>query len=208
MLELRAAVQIYLLSVLSSQFLVCPLLLLVSSVAGLGSSVLGVSQLGRRSRRLVPLQGLASLLGLGLTVSACVSTALLLGAGTADLDLVAKNGSLVLKEGEVWEVVQATYQCCGLTGQAGHEQWVGVVGDSERYPDSCCTLKYPGCGRHAWQTLQSDFANTFSERIFSTGCITVIRYTSHLTSKAIKPLTLTGKSWRRQSLLCLSVSAF
>ena len=208
MLELRAAVQIYLLSVLSSQFLVCPLLLLVSSVAGLGSSVLGVSQLGRRSRRLVPLQGLSSLLALGLTVSAGVSTALLLGAGTADLDLVAKNGSLVLKEGEVWEVVQATYQCCGLTGQAGHEQWVGVLEDSERYPDSCCTLKYPGCGRHAWQTLQSDFANTFSERIFSTGCITVIRYTSHHASKAIKPLTLTGKSWRRQSLLCLSVSAF
>ena len=70
---------------------------------------------------------------------------------------------------EVLEVVQEQYQCCGLTGESGYQHWLPLL------PDSCCTLKYPHCGRDALATLSSDFANTFSERIFPTGCVTVFR---------------------------------
>ena len=48
-----------------------------------------------------------------------------------------------------------------------------VVKDA--YPDSCCTLKYPGCGQQAMATLSSDFANTFPDRLFTEGCLTVLR---------------------------------
>ena len=68
-----------------------------------------------------------------------------------------------------WEEVQEVYQCCGLTGESGYHHWLPLL------PDSCCTLKYPDCGRDALATLSSDFANTFSERIFTTGCVTVFR---------------------------------
>ena len=43
------------------------------------------------------------------------------------------------------------------------------------YPDSCCTVKYPDCGRQAHRTLGSDFANTVYERIHAQGCITAVK---------------------------------
>ena len=51
-------------------------------------------------------------------------------------------------------------------------------GDQDLYPDSCCTLKYPGCGQQAMATLSSDFANTFSDMLFTEGCLTVLRWKS------------------------------
>ena len=46
------------------------------------------------------------------------------------------------------------------------------------YPDSCCTLRYPGCGHQAMATLSSDFANTFPDMLFTEGCLTVLRWKS------------------------------
>ena len=43
------------------------------------------------------------------------------------------------------------------------------------YPDSCCTVKYPDCGRQAHRTLGSDFAKTVYERIHAQGCLTAVQ---------------------------------
>ena len=51
----------------------------------------------------------------------------------------------------------------------------GMFAVKDAYPDSCCTLKYPGCGQQAMATLSSDFANTFPDRLFTEGCLTVLR---------------------------------
>ena len=69
--------------------------------------------------------------------------------------------------------IQNHYECCGVTGDKGHDQWRDYLDDT--FPDSCCTLKYPECGKQAMATLSSDFANTFSDRLFTVGCITVFR---------------------------------
>ena len=42
------------------------------------------------------------------------------------------------------------------------------------YPDSCCTIKYPDCGRQAHRTLGSDFAKTVYDIIHAQGCLTVV----------------------------------
>lgn len=89
----------------------------------------------------------------------------------------------------VMDQVQTVYQCCGVRGAQGYDQWrdylevslynVDVMtssGDQDLYPDSCCTLKYPGCGQQAMATLSSDFANTFSDMLFTEGCLTVLRW--------------------------------
>ena len=71
-------------------------------------------------------------------------------------------------------------------------------------PDSCCTLKYPNCGRHARQTLASDFANTFSERIFSTGCLTVL---AGILEERVSPMVLCACVMSAVICLCqLSIS--
>ena len=167
--------QTYLFSFLNPQLLVSPLLLMVSSITGLASSVLGVSLVIRRGRRLLTLHGLTSVLALSLTLAAVLSTTLLLSdATTTDLETFAQNTSVLQEENvtrslEMWEAVQEQYQCCGVRGESGYQHWLPLL------PDSCCTIKYPGCGQDALHTLQSDFANTFSDRIFPTGCVTVFR---------------------------------
>ena len=100
--------------------------------------------------------------------------------------------SLSLAQGgnnTVMDQVQALYQCCGVRGAEGYDQWrdhleVSILntdiamtpGDQDLYPDSCCTIKYPGCGQQAMATLSSDFANTFPDMIFTEGCLTVLRW--------------------------------
>ena len=97
-------------SFLNAQLLVSPVLLLVSSTTGLASSLLGICLAVSRGRRLLGLHGLTSVLALGLTLAATLSTALLVTAATTDLDTIAQNSSIVQEENvtrmlEVWEEV-------------------------------------------------------------------------------------------------------
>ena len=52
---------------------------------------------------------------------------------------------------------------------------IDICCDQDLYPDSCCTLRYPGCGHQAMATLSSDFANTFPDMLFTEGCLTMHR---------------------------------
>ena len=127
----------YLFSFLNPNFLLCPLFLMVSSVSGLSCSVLGVFQLVRRAHRLrlITWHGLSSLLVLGLSLAASVSTSLLLSAGTEDLAMIAKNNSIIMQGDnltrtlEVWDLIQDRFQCCGMEGDQGQDQWLPLLGD-------------------------------------------------------------------------------
>ena len=55
------------------------------------------------------------------------------------------------------------------------------------YPDSCCTVKYPDCGRQAHRTLGSDFASTVFERIHAVGCLTAVQSSLE---ESVNPLLL------------------
>ena len=201
--------QTYLFSLLTPHLLLSPLLLLLSSLAGLACSVVGLGTclVSSPGPRLLTVHGLGSGLTLALTLAAALSTALLLSDHTSELHHQNNSSSgiqagLRLSRGEKrilrdiflficeilwaniqpglqeenvtvllgeWEEVQEVYQCCGLTGEEGYQVWLPLL------PDSCCTIKYPHCGRDALATLNSDFANTFYDRIFPTGCLTVFR---------------------------------
>ena len=73
----------------------------------------------------------------------------------------------------VWDSLQIRYKCCGGRGNSGFNEWESHLNGT--YPDSCCTVKYPGCGRQAHRTLESDFTQTVYERIHVKGCITAIK---------------------------------
>ena len=129
---------------------------------------------------------LGSVSSLVVTVSVCASvftTLLVCGApGYLDVDADDTLSSTIYgsevnstKSGFLlWDEIQSNYECCGVSGDEGYDQWRDYLDNP--YPDSCCTFKYPGCGEQARATLSSDFANTFSDRMFTTGCLTVLRY--------------------------------
>ena len=121
-----------------------------------------------------------------VTVSVCASvfTTLVVCASPGYLDNVNADDVLIetIYKSDInstnlgfllWDKIQIAYQCCGVSGDEGYDQWRDYLDNP--YPDSCCTFKYPGCGEQARATLSSDFANTFSDRIFTTGCLTVLR---------------------------------
>ena len=68
----------------------------------------------------------------------------------------------------VWDSLQIRYKCCGGRGSRGYTEWEAHLNGT--YPDSCCTVRYPGCGRQAIRTAESVF-----ERIHVRGCITTIK---------------------------------
>ena len=98
---------------------------------------------------------------------------------TVDVDMVLRHAvttdvnTTAIVPTDHWNSIQLSYLCCGVTGEDGYDQWRDYLNDT--YPDSCCTLKYPGCGQQAMATLSSDFANTFSDRMFTNGCVSVFR---------------------------------
>merc|ERR1719273_2829016 len=69
----------------------------------------------------------------------------------------------------VWDQIQVRYQCCGGHGTNGFLQWEDFLNGT--YPDSCCTVNYPNCGRQARRTLET---TSVYERIHVRGCISVV----------------------------------
>ena len=85
----------------------------------------------------------------------------------------------------VWDNIQTRYKCCGGRGNKGFNEWEAYLNGT--YPDSCCTVKYPDCGRQAHRTLGSDFAKTVYERIHAQGCLTAAL---HTLEESVNPLLL------------------
>ena len=75
----------------------------------------------------------------------------------------------------MWDSVQNRFQCCGGLGKDGFNDWEPFL--ERAFPDSCCTVKYPNCGREAYRTLASDFSKTVYERIHAQGCFSAISET-------------------------------
>ena len=168
---------LYLFSFISHLFLLCPLTLLISSVSSSICSFMGLIVIMKKIRTFIVTLGGISCMLMILTLAACVLSTLMICSAKDHMDLVYVDD--ILGSGDqnetdflLWDQIQNNYECCGVRGPSGYDQWRPILENT--YPDSCCTLKYPGCGQEAMATLYSDFANTFPDRIFTIGCITVL----------------------------------
>jgi len=97
-----------------------------------------------------------------------------LGKAVKDVDLM-----------NIWDSLQERYSCCGGLGNSGFHDWEPHLNGS--YPDSCCTVSYPGCGRHAHRSLETDFKQTVYERLHVKGCFTAVH---EVLERFVSPLFL------------------
>ena len=86
----------------------------------------------------------------------------------------------------VWDSLQERYQCCGVLGTSGYQDWEPHLNGS--YPDSCCVARYPNCGRDAHRALETAFSQTVYTRIQVRGCMTTVK---HVMDQFVSPLLLT-----------------
>jgi len=96
-----------------------------------------------------------------------------------------------------WDDMQARYTCCGGVGNSGFHDWEKHLNGT--YPDSCCTVRYPGCGKHAHRSLETDFKQTVYERLHVKGCFTAIK---QVFSTFVLPMML---CWSVLALILLPV---
>jgi len=170
--------RLQLLTMASANFLVSPVLMTASSFLSLLFAVLGLILVLRKVHQLhMSLAALAGTVFL-LHLLAVVFAFLLRENIEHDLNKVnvAAQLSTASKDNgtmEVWDALQIRYKCCGGRGNSGFNEWEAHLDGT--FPDSCCTVKYPGCGKQAHRTLESDFTQTVYERLHVKGCITAVK---------------------------------
>merc|ERR1719350_2681325 len=140
--------RISLLTMASPNFLAGPVLMVLSSSLSILLAIAGFILVFKRHFNLY------------IGLAACSLLAFLL-RGNIDTDFNKVNVELELEAAAsdparmaVWDTMQARYQCCGGHGNSGFLQWEQFLNGS--YPDSCCTVSYPDCGRQAHRALQGD----------------------------------------------------
>jgi len=170
--------RLQLLTMASSNFLASPIMMIMSSCLSIILAVSGfILVLKKQFTLYIGLAGLG-LLVLLLQIIAVIFSFLLIDNVDSDFNKVNVDAEL-RKAAEnptamaVWDTLQIRYKCCGGRGNSGFNEWELYLNGT--YPDSCCTVKYPGCGRQAHRTLESDFTQTVYERIHVKGCITAIK---------------------------------
>ena len=151
---LLARYRLYLLSMAARLFLLCPLLLALSAAVSFLAGLAGLlaarccGSLPPPLRR--PLACLSCGLA-GLSVAGGAAAALLSAGGTDALaGLTLANSTALVGD---WDPLQTAYQCCGGRGPAGYRDWNPA--SPAAFPDSCCTVKYPGCGEEGRPALAS-----------------------------------------------------
>jgi len=170
--------RLQLLTMASANFLVSPVLMTSSSFLALLLAVMGLVLVLRKVHHLhLSLAVVAGAVFL-LHLLAVVFAFLLRENIEHDLNKVnvAAQLSTASKDNDtmaVWDALQIRYKCCGGRGNSGFNEWEAHLDGT--FPDSCCTVKYPGCGRQAHRTLESDFTQTVYERLHVKGCITAVK---------------------------------
>merc|ERR1719350_1639343 len=151
--------RISLLTMASPNFLAGPVLMVLSSSLSILLAIAGFILVFKRHFNLYIGLAACSLLALLFQLVAVVLAFLL--RGNIDTDFNKVNVELELEAAAsdparmaVWDTMQARYQCCGGHGNSGFLQWEQFLNGS--YPDSCCTVSYPDCGRQAHRALQGD----------------------------------------------------
>lgn len=170
--------RLHLLTMASSNFLASPVIMIISSFLSIILAITGFVLVLKKRHNLYLLLAMFALLVFLLQIISVVFSFLLRGNINSDfnkvnVDAELRAASLDNSTMAVWDALQIRYKCCGGRGNAGFNEWESHLNGT--YPDSCCTVKYPGCGRQAHRTLESDFTQTVYERIHVKGCITSIK---------------------------------
>ena len=165
--------QLQFLSMASDNFVATPVLMVISSILCILVAICGFIALHKKQVTIYLVLAGLSLLVLLLLLLAAVFSFLLIA--TVDSQINKVNVEAELSEAAqdstamaVWDSLQIRYKCCGGRGNRGYTEWEAHLNGT--YPDSCCTVKYPGCGGQAIRTVESVF-----ERIHVRGCITTIK---------------------------------
>jgi len=178
--------RLQLLGLASGYYVTAPVMMVVSSFLSILVALAGLTALHKKQVTLYIFLSCLTLLVLLLLILATVLTFLLSSTGVTSVNKVnvdAELRSAVSDSGSmsVWASLQSRYKCCGGRGSAGYKAWEVVM--TGGYPDSCCTVQYPGCGG------QAGGGGAVHERIYVRGCITTIK---QVLSDYVIPLLL---SW-------------
>lgn len=165
--------RIPLLTMASQNFLAGPVLMVISSCLGVVLAVAGFALVFKRHFSLYMALAGCSLLAFLFQLVAVVLAFLLRDNIDSDFNKVDVEAELGAAASDpavmaVWDSIQSRYQCCGGRGNSGFLQWEEHLNGT--YPDSCCTVSYPDCGRQAGRSLQAEVY----ERIHVRGCLTVV----------------------------------
>jgi len=171
---LVASFRISLFTMASSNFLAGPIMMVIASTLGILLAVFGFILVFKRHFNLYIGLATCSLVAFMLQMVAVVLAFLLRDNIDSDFNKVNVEAELEGAAGDVgrmavWDEIQERYQCCGGHGTNGFLQWEDFLNGT--YPDSCCTVSYPDCGRQARRTVET---NSVYERIHVRGCISVV----------------------------------
>merc|ERR1712227_1011032 len=174
-----AAFRIHQLTMVSDNFLLAPVIMLITSSGAILLTVSGFVSLRQRKQYVINLVNAA----LGVLIIICLGTSVVLSFMLRDniendINKVNVDDELqkaVNDDGvmEVWDSLQVRYECCGGVGNSGFHDWESHLNGT--YPDSCCTVRYAGCGRHTHRSLETDFKQTVYERLHVKGCFTAVK---------------------------------
>ena len=169
---------LHLFTMAADNFIISPILMIISSVLSLLLAITGVSVVLKKRTNLFAMLGVLSFIMFFLQIIAVVFSFLLVENVLTDLTKVNVEEQLGQAVSDnstraVWDSIQTRYKCCGGRGNKGFNEWEAFLNGT--YPDSCCTIKYPDCGRQAHRTLGSDFAKTVYDRIHAQGCLTAVQ---------------------------------
>ena len=181
---------LHILTLASESFLITPVIMIICSSFVFVFSIVSAAIVTKKVLTLQFLVVFFSIFLFIVKVIATILALLLVDNGLVHLDNLSVEEQLlktVTDNSTEWDTLQMTYQCCGGRGEQGFHQWDEIL-NNQTYPDSCCTVKYPYCGREAHKTLGSDFANTLYQRIHTKGCLTPV---AEVLQDSIRPLLIT-----------------
>ena len=169
---------LYLFTMASDNFIISPIPMIISSALSLLLAITGVIALLKKRTYLFLMLGVLSFIMFFLQIIAVIFSFLLVENVLTDLAKVNVDEQLGQAVSDnstraVWDSIQTQYKCCGGRGNKGFNEWEAFLNGT--YPDSCCTIKYPVCGRQAHRTLGSDFAISVYDRIHAQGCLTAVQ---------------------------------
>jgi len=175
-----AAFRIHQLTMVSNNFLLAPIIMLITSCGAILLTVSGFISLRQRQAQYI-INLVNAGLGVLLIIALCASVALsFMLRDNIENDINKVNVDDELRKAvnddnimEVWDSLQVRYECCGGVGNSGFHDWESHLNGT--YPDSCCTVRYTGCGRHTHRSLETDFKQTVYERLHVKGCFTAVK---------------------------------
>ena len=164
--------RIQLLTLASNNFIVTPILMILASGLSILLAIVSFIVLLKKQLKLYLTLACISMLVFFLQTIAVILSFIVIDNVDSDINKVNVAAELSKAAQDVsamavWDALQIRYACCGGRGNRGYSEWESHLNGT--YPDSCCTVRYTGCGHQASRT------QAMYERIHTRGCITTIK---------------------------------